>query len=1230
MERPGWNAYFIGYTNGTYNITGAYVAHQNVTVYNVSVVKAVPRLTISMGGTEMGSPNSTSTIYVPLLPGQFSYALSPSISASMLPGNKALFNYSVSMGGGVVAAGSLSSGNVTRTLGNFTIPAGSRLSVTFDTAGNANYSAVDPTAIAIPVNIVEYVNITLTNSQAAATQAPFQQMLSVNSLQYAPYETGNLMNVEFFYANGIIVPSWLEGNDLATESAGASSTSTNTLYWLSIANGIAASSSINVYMGFAAKTVSLLSNAINGEAPQLSSKWGYYDDGGTVFPIYSNGSATFALTHTGSGGSGPSSTATAPSPYTTAITGSVAGGGSAATTWTTDGENSVAVPSNYVAQIMVQLSGSAPLTDMMTNVQSITGGRFYVFRFDARSGQTDLIGYYASGGTSTTVISSAAVGSSTATWYQMTVVDAGDQLSLYKNTVFDYANFGTQEVAPHAGQGYSGGGLAVTTDGGTSTEDWTMMAVRAYPPNGAMPAASFNTVQTPITSNFVEAGLPTGSTWNVVYGGIIAYNSISVSNTVSFSTNAGNFPYAIANQVIGVNLWVPSPVYGNVLAGNTVSVTFTKQNAPPTLTISSNPLAYGNTAQITANAVPSTDSVELLVSGGQFGSSNVVAGPVASSLSYVFPVVAAGSYTINALDTTTLASVVQILTVNRATPAITLPNFPQSPICGGGTATVTANIVTLNNQLAANVYANGANIAQFTTQNTFTESASATYSVVANTLGNGNYIPTSVSNSFAIDSSPNLPPAVLYYSCIDVSNNQVTSPQGNLDVPVSFNALGNQTRLSTNLQNAEFFYQNGTVAYSWLEGNALNAAQATSMNTIANVIYWIRLPGNFIPAYSSNILYMGLVSQSINLFNGNTIGESPQLSGAWGAYDNGANVFSAYYNGASASGWTTAGSAGSTASAASGSPIGTNAFYANSVNGDYMYTNANYNSGGNYILQYYAYSTGLGNLYFSAGSTGAGQMYRLETRGGNYAGFAKTISWTSWDAPSGSVTLSPSTWYLMSIVIASGQIASYYNAGLNYYGNLGTDIDPLSATYTDTGGTETYAENGGYIGLIGDGLGATYITYWNGMLARQYPPNGIEPSMSFSAFVAAPQTCTISLGTNLIAFGSLYPGNTAETNMLVTDTNVGNTNANILVGGSNWVHAAHSFPVGNTLWDVTSDLSYMGNSLQPYPLSMAATNTVAYPAYIPSIYNALYFGLGVPLSAVAGAYTQNIVVENSC
>ena len=97
--------------------------------------------------------------------------------------------------------------------------------------------------------------------------------------------------------------------------------------------------------------------------------------------------------------------------------------------------------------------------------------------------------------------------------------------------------------------------------------------------------------------------------------------------------------------------------------------------------------------------------------------------------------------------------------------------------------------------------------------------------------------------------------------------------------------------------------------------------------------------GNFLPASSSNTLYMGFAATGTNLLNGASVGEAPLLSSTYGKYDNGNSVFLNYYNGASDSGWTIVGTAGVKTNIPSGSPFGSNAFYANSANGDYEYTN---------------------------------------------------------------------------------------------------------------------------------------------------------------------------------------------------------------------------------------------------------------------------------------------------
>lgn len=158
-------------------------------------------------------------------------------------------------------------------------------------------------AVSPPNSIITYVPISLTNSQSSAFTYNSQVMISVNSLAYKNHEASNLRNIEFFYFNGTLIPSWLEGN--ATDELNAKSlyTSMNTIYWLRIVPAntfLAADSSNTIYMGFAPASNNLIDTGITGEAPQLSCSgnsvnsmacngtYAQYDNGGNVFPLYLN------------------------------------------------------------------------------------------------------------------------------------------------------------------------------------------------------------------------------------------------------------------------------------------------------------------------------------------------------------------------------------------------------------------------------------------------------------------------------------------------------------------------------------------------------------------------------------------------------------------------------------------------------------------------------------------------------------------------------------------------------------------------------------------------------------------------------------------------------------------------------------------------------------------------------------------------------------------------------
>ena len=242
-----------------------------LTIYNISIERAIPRLGINVAGANITIPNKSISIYVPILPGQKSYNLRGEITGSLLYGNKAPFYYSIKVGDNIVYSGSETS-NSTYMPVNITLLRNQSATIEVSTNGNLNYTAVDPIASIVPTNIVNYVPITFTNSQTVGIPDPFQLNVTVNSLYYNSYEAANLINIEFFYTNGTLVPSWLEGNSLNSAQVSGLYTSENTVYWLRVVgNFLKASSSNTLFMGFASPTQNVFDGVVTGEAPQLSS-----------------------------------------------------------------------------------------------------------------------------------------------------------------------------------------------------------------------------------------------------------------------------------------------------------------------------------------------------------------------------------------------------------------------------------------------------------------------------------------------------------------------------------------------------------------------------------------------------------------------------------------------------------------------------------------------------------------------------------------------------------------------------------------------------------------------------------------------------------------------------------------------------------------------------------------------------------------------------------------------
>ena len=137
--------------------------------------------------------------------------------------------------------------------------------------GIINIGIATATSVTVPNGVTSYVPVTITPT--SQINGNFQQMVYFNPQTYSTYLSSNMQNVEFFYPDGALIPSWLE-----------SYTTSNAVYWLNL-NGV--TSGETIYMGFASTATSLFSTSNNvGEAPYLSSTYGEYDTGSNVFSYY--------------------------------------------------------------------------------------------------------------------------------------------------------------------------------------------------------------------------------------------------------------------------------------------------------------------------------------------------------------------------------------------------------------------------------------------------------------------------------------------------------------------------------------------------------------------------------------------------------------------------------------------------------------------------------------------------------------------------------------------------------------------------------------------------------------------------------------------------------------------------------------------------------------------------------------------------------------------------------
>lgn len=162
-------------------------------------------------------------------------------------------------------------------------------------SGSAN--GIIPIYPQLPLYTIE-----INNTQNQPTPTPFQQLLVLNmsSVQNVKPDLSNLA----FYGylanySGLLLPygqlhAWLEAWNASDYQA---------VIWVNLPNGVPADSHVNIYMEVLPQNYTF-DGVMWGEAPQLSSTYGAYDNGQFVFDYYTNFTSLPNTLNVVKGGSG--------------------------------------------------------------------------------------------------------------------------------------------------------------------------------------------------------------------------------------------------------------------------------------------------------------------------------------------------------------------------------------------------------------------------------------------------------------------------------------------------------------------------------------------------------------------------------------------------------------------------------------------------------------------------------------------------------------------------------------------------------------------------------------------------------------------------------------------------------------------------------------------------------------------------------------------------------------
>lgn len=409
----------------------------------------------------------------------------------------------------------------------------------------SSFSILAPT-ISYAQSPAAYVPITLTNNQGSPTVDNFQQLIKVNWSKYASYLNSNVSNVRFYSSSSFSSTSelyaWIETNN--------STSAVSSNVWVNLSSVIIpASGSTTIYMAFLSKSSSWSEHW--GLAPQLSTKYGQFDNGFYVFKFYCD----FAGTTLNSEWTNPTGSSYS---VNNGFIGTPSGGSTCAIR-----DPSIQETSSIIVNWGINLS-STSYPDACTNFQlnrytTNSNMHFLGVRGDdtlEQDGRTDV--------TTSIPIPSTGVHN------------------------FGIWNDGTTVIYYYPGGSYTDTSATAVTDylalswsyNGQSNNAPTIyyVYVRYYPPNGAMPSSTFGSVsvQTGYHVSFYENSLPTATIWGIRLNNTTSVIWLNSSDNYDNFTGLPNGEYTF--QVINATGYGSSPYSGVIdIDGKNITknITFT-------------------------------------------------------------------------------------------------------------------------------------------------------------------------------------------------------------------------------------------------------------------------------------------------------------------------------------------------------------------------------------------------------------------------------------------------------------------------------------------------------------------------------------------------------------------------------------------------------------------------------------------------------------------------------